>query len=86
MDIRCPNCGEPWDMDSLHDTAYETFDEARKAFYKKGCIVFDTKCPEQANRPMAAMAAEALYDLLGDDIDGAAAMLEDFEYAGGFDV
>ena len=19
MDIKCPNCGEPWDMDSLHE-------------------------------------------------------------------
>jgi hypothetical protein len=26
MDILCPRCGEPWDMDTLHDEAKERLD------------------------------------------------------------
>lgn len=77
MDIICPRCGEPWDMDTLHEADGITFDRAREIFFTKGCgILFDgPQCPERDT--LAAQASGVLYELLGDDIDGIAAMLED---------
>jgi len=93
MDIICPKCGEPWDHDSLHEEVAErelegetaTYHGVLREFQASGCGVafraFGGTMGEPctaAERPYSAHAAEALYDLLGDDIDGAAAMLEDF--------
>lgn len=107
MDVNCPNCGEPWEMDSLHDRAQELYeipyyatdedrrahiknpeydDDAYQTIYKKVRADFQTRgCPAlggscSANRDVEkAMVASAMYDLLGDDLDGAAAMLEDYD-------
>lgn len=41
MDINCRNCGEPWDIDTIHDVAADEgsdFDTVRKAFAKDGCV------------------------------------------------
>lgn len=93
MDIRCPKCGEPWDMDTLHEEAehrqgndvssavisYETAYSAISAdFRRRGCAAitcYGAKCSKQTADPVIS----ALYDLLGDDLDGAASMLEDYE-------
>lgn len=84
MDIYCPKCAEPWEVDSLHDTPDGLpFDEARQRFYREGCGVFGVAC--EAEPSLRSQAASALYDLLGDDVDGAAAMLDDFEYVGWLD-
>ena len=40
MDIYCPLCGEPWDMDELHEVEDTDFDTARKRFRRDGCVVF----------------------------------------------
>ena len=77
MDIRCSHCGEPWEMDTLHDLADEenvSFDQARRMFYKDGCKALGTRHGSGHADPGVAM----LQDLLGDDVDGLAAMLEDF--------
>jgi hypothetical protein len=88
MDIRCPRCSEPWDLDELH-YVYRgddkiPFDEARQLFYKIGCAAMDgdtlPSCNERVD--LRTEATAVIYDLLGDDIDGAAALLDDFEYAG----
>jgi hypothetical protein len=80
MDINCPKCGEPWDMDELHYVAEEnqtTFTEEVKKFSTAGCQVFDGQpCTEPADRTRALAAAVAL-ELLGDDVDGIAAFMED---------
>jgi hypothetical protein len=89
MDIRCPICLEPWDMDSLHDLVKEgqfpSFNDARRAFTSQGCGVafasWGVTCVPTERKGGAAIASE-LYDLLGDDIDGAAALLEDAEMFG----
>lgn len=80
MDILCPNCAEPWDMDTLHDVAdiHGSFDAAYKVFRTKGCgeafgDYYGNHCVP-AGRPELA---ELAY-LLGDDVDGYASMCEDF--------
>ena len=87
MDIYCPKCGEPVDIDYLHDVAETnagTFTEVREAFYMDGCEALGDQCNPNPNRNRAAVAA-ALMDLLGDDVDGLAADMEDFEAMGWLD-
>ena len=83
MDLLCPKCSEPWDNDTLHEMveegAFPNYDAAAKDFRKNGCETFGSShnAALAKGRPFAAQAASALYDILGDDMDGAAAMLED---------
>ena len=85
MDINCPKCGEPWELETFHDVADDkdiTFGEAMNDFRAGGCSSTGwTKCsPRVEGRARAMAGASAvLFELLGDDIDGVAAMLEDFE-------
>lgn len=67
-------------MDYLHDVADDhdtTFNTVLRDFQQRGCPALDMTCSTGREDSMAPYA-DALYDLLGDDIDGAAAMLEDF--------
>ena len=83
MDIICPICAEPFDMDELHDNEEGlSFKEAYKRFRTEGCgEIFGTSCrpPEDEVGKERAAVASALSDLLGDDADGFAAMMEDYE-------
>jgi hypothetical protein len=118
MDIRCTICGEPWEIDSIHEevevrypkprpwmvpnndlpdgvwelkhdqSIYEKyFDEVRRDFVRRGCVALGGSAewckPRQSanNREIA----QAIYDIMGDDIDGAAAAFEDAEYMGYLD-
>lgn len=85
MDLICPNCSEPWEVDSLHEADGLTFSQARKLFFSKGCgDVFEGVSCER--RPsLIGEASAVLYDLLGDDVDGIASSLDDFAYLGLFD-
>jgi hypothetical protein len=83
MDLYCPRCSEPWDLDELHYVDGLTFDQARRAFRAEGCGAFGTRCERDGG--LRAEASAVLMDLLGDDVDGVAAMLEDFEWAGMLD-
>lgn len=80
MDIYCPRCTEPWDNDELHERADEidsTYSKVAADFRRRGCVVFtDTLCPKQDS--LASMAIAELGDILGDDMDGLSATLEDF--------
>lgn len=77
MDLICTNCGEPWDVDHvLH--------ESPEDFKRKGGVI--TYCPScQYNKPeemseqqkLKLDAIEMIGDMLGDDIDGLAAEIED---------
>lgn len=83
MDLRCPRCAEPVDNDEIHEAVptvgYEDYTEALRAFQSEGCVaLFGGAAP--CERAEGGLYASALYDLLGDDADGAAAMMEDFEY------
>ena len=82
MDIKCHRCGEPWELDTFHDVAAEqgiTFDAAMRRFRREGCA--GTGWIEPCGRtydPAKSMALVELGDMLGDDVDGFAAMIEDF--------
>lgn len=84
MDLICPRCAEPWELDSLHDAEDPEqegqllpFQEAWKIFSTKGCgVLFNGRQCTQVRDDRTA-AANALIDLLGDDVDGIACELED---------
>lgn len=86
MDIICPKCAEPWDVSELHEAEDGlTFSEARAMFAAQGCgPVFGARCtPATSDRDrLRADVSSAMFDLLGDDVDGCASMMEDFEYMG----
>ena len=75
MDLICTNCGEPWDMDTvLHDEPDD--------FKRRGAAIIQCPaCKENGPAPKELreklLAAREAGDLLGDDVDGYAAMLED---------
>jgi len=88
MDIFRPKCGEPWEIDCLHelvdDGDAKDFHEARKLFQRKGCEAFGC-----SHNPIplktTALASSLMFDILGDDVDGIASMMDDFGYAGMLD-
>lgn len=96
MDIRCPKCGEPWDNDTIHERVAElnaetvgdagqrlvhfSYRTVAADFRKRGCAALGTDCWNGAVDTEAAEAAATLYELLGDDMDGAAAMLDDLGF------
>lgn len=84
MDVYCPKCGEPFDPYEFHDaakTAGTTYAAIAAAFRRNGCAAVDMACTPRPDSHRAALAAEVL-ELMGDDIDGAAAILEDAERLG----
>lgn len=90
MDIYCPRCSEPWDTDELHyvedaETGKKlTYEQAKNLFRKVGCAAFEgEKAPTCGkSNDLKAEASATLLDLLGDDIDGVASLLEDFDAVG----
>ena len=87
MDIYCPKCGEPWDMDSLHDMVEDglasSYQDARKKFSVNGCKALGTShgsADVEVRGLRASDASAALFDVLGDDVDGIAAMMEDYGF------
>jgi hypothetical protein len=97
VDLLCPKCGEPWDNDELHYVEVEelndclsshnlptveeaSYKDASKLFRMFGCEVFG--CSHSTPDSDAAMLASMTYDLMGDDMDGAASMFDDAEYLG----
>lgn len=88
MDLYC-KCGEPWEMDSLHDVCedrihagdernYEDiWREVKNDFRKHGCQIFGCNHSEVPERNKHSLQ-EALFEVMGDDIDGVASMMEDY--------
>ena len=89
MDIYCHRCGEPWEIDTFHDIADErgeTYAVVMSAFQREGCGAtgWVAAC-ERATGDGARMRGDlsaALADMLGDDVDGIAAMMEDLGAGG----
>jgi len=76
MDIYCRHCGEAWDHDSLHEQAEYTgltYEFVAKEFRKNGCSALGSVC----NGNNAKKEIGILYDVLGNDMDAAASMLEE---------
>ncbi len=76
MDLLCTRCGEPWDA-CLDDLTSE-----EKGVFKagKGCpCCINTPDSKIVNRaPESSYIQSELAAILGDDIDGLAATMEDF--------
>ena len=84
MDIRCTTCGEPWDTDTIHEIAHEeevSYSEALDLFRKHGCTVLGARHNTTPDADAAHLSTLA-FELMGDDIDGVAAMLDDAEALG----
>ena len=88
MDVHCCNCGEPWDQYHLrHDLADCSPEELADDGWKFGSsrlVVLNCPCCRSARRRQAdaderASIVQELADLLGDDEDGLASTLEDFD-------
>lgn len=75
MDVYCPKCGEPWEIDS-------TYAKVSAAFRRDGCSALGARCNDIV-LPQAQFAAMA-YDIMGDDMDAASSMMDDAEYFGLF--
>lgn len=87
MDVYCPKCGEPVELDYFHDVAADTrstYSAVRDDFARRGCAAIDGRCNDRPDKSRASAAA-AMFDVMGDDADGIAAMLEDFDYLGMFE-
>jgi hypothetical protein len=89
MDIYCTRCGEPWELDTFHDVAAElgvSFDDALARFRADGCAGtgWCAPCVLVADGParFRADAMAVLSELSGDDIDGVASDLADFDALG----
>jgi hypothetical protein len=89
MDITCGKCAEPTDNDSLHDAVEEglfaNYREAAAAFRSEGCTALGFSHNESTMGSFRAMVSDAMMDLLGDDMDGASSIMDDFEYMGMLD-
>ena len=85
MDIYCTNCGAAW---GVGEDPNEDIINARNG----ECWECDGD-PKmrnwfgnaKSNRPSKAEASALMFDMLGDDIDGVASMLDDFSYLGMID-
>ena len=99
VDIYCKRCGEPWDMDEIHDEidyrcdgrtpdgdAYqELYRSVRDDFYARGCEAFTYAGVKcSGSNSTRAHVAAVLYDAFGHDLDGVASDLADAEYLGIF--
>ena len=82
-EIPCTKCGEKIEIDFLHDVATEqqkTFSATLQEFYRKGCGLFQTESCIPGGGHQIILEELAL--LMGDDVDGFASMVEDFEELG----
>lgn len=90
MDVLCPSCLEPYDYPAvMHEEAAErarwgepraTFAEVWTDFRTRGCAALELSHGTGGCEPVddeAAVGVRVIYDTLGDDGDGAAAMLDD---------
>lgn len=98
MELTCPRCGDTYDNDEIHEEVSEraligettTYAEVAAEFRTEGCGIalrelYGSTGPCERVRSMRTEAASALAELLGDDMDGYAAMMEDADMLGIFD-
>lgn len=79
MDLYCRNCAEPWDNDSLHEEAEargSSYPAIAAEFREKGCSALHTAFGSACSDREVAVVVGVLTDLLGDDMDGLASMLD----------
>ncbi|HEY3944404.1 MAG TPA: hypothetical protein VGL78_04185 [Solirubrobacteraceae bacterium] len=74
MDINCPRCGEPWELDHVYHEM--TSEERADLIAGRGCSSECASNPRSDS--LQAQGAGAILELCPDDLDGAAALMEDF--------
>lgn len=78
MDLHCTTCGEPHDIDCLHEA------EEYGLTVHNGRIVECSACEWHRKQgfPMKreAQMAAAMHDMMGDDLDGVASMMGDIGF------
>lgn len=87
MDIYCPICSEPVAVDEFRYVADERglpASQVRAEFYQDGCVALLSRCNASTVGSDRGRIASELYALLGDDIDGAASLLDDIDALGIF--
>lgn len=84
MDLYCRICAEPIDNDELHDVAEaigSTYEAVAADFRTRGCKALEEAHGPQTHctpgDPGTSESIATVYDLLGDDMDGAASMFDD---------
>jgi hypothetical protein len=92
MDLRCHKCGSPWDMDEVLDweryfrrDSENNLRTAKDFHNGVGCPSCDWGKNAPEKPPFAAMLASALTDVLGNDTDGIAGELDDYDSLFGFE-
>lgn len=78
MDLMCVCCGEPWNVDYVLQEATDEFN--REGALIRGCPCchgVEPKDMTEERRKLLCAAAAAI-QLMGDDVDGAAALIENF--------
>jgi hypothetical protein len=74
VDLYCTKCGEPWALDCLQDAdEYGLTVSGSTIVECGGCIGVPTGSTPSAT----ALIASALHDLMPDDPDGVASMMDD---------
>lgn len=81
-DLLCQRCGEPWD---LYYVNHEMTDQERRDFHTGKACPSCCKTPDEelnlSERQKDAITAQAaMRSVLGDDLDGLAAEMEDFGF------
>ena len=92
VDLYCttPGCNEPWDSYEVQTCLAEELEttpaKALQLFRKKGCEAFPgaTCAVDPDANTLRGEATAVLFDLMPDDADGVAAMLEDADAVGMF--
>jgi hypothetical protein len=80
MNLPCINCGEPWDVDYvMHEAPHEFTRTHGRIDRCPACPATGRPPLSAAERQRLAVVAE-LADILGDDIDGLVAELEDLGF------
>jgi hypothetical protein len=76
MDLYCQRCGEPYDFFHVQDE----MDPVTQGRFRRGegCPSCESTPDSEIKPPVRAEAMSVVRDLLGDDEDGMAAMMEDF--------
>ena len=89
MDVYCQHCNEPWDTWEVYN---ELGDENISDLDAKMDFLKGIGCPSchwgklgQPKDSFISAAMDAMSDILGDDVDGMASMLDDYEYMFGLD-
>ena len=82
MDVMCTRCGEPFDLDDLDwlaESKEATAEELKATFFRDGCESMLSNGRKTCKRDRLSSVRFDLSDLMGDDIDGYASLMEEVD-------